>query len=59
IDMFMQNMNLQTGSLDFILTPAGDYIFLEVNPCGQYDVFNSCNVYPDKLIAEHLISKLV
>jgi hypothetical protein len=58
INIFMQNMNLQTGSLDFILTPNGDYVFLEVNPSGQYDIFNLCNIYPDKLIAEHLISKL-
>lgn len=58
IDAFMQKINLQTGSLDFILTPNGEYIFLEVNPCGQYDIFNSCNIYPDKLIAEALISKL-
>lgn len=58
IDAFMHAMNLQTGSLDFILTPSGEYVFLEVNPCGQYDIFNSCNIYPDKLIAEALISKL-
>lgn len=58
IDTFMRQMNLQTGSLDFILTPDGEYVFLEVNPCGQYDIFNTCNVYPDKLIAEALISKL-
>ena len=58
IDAFMHAMNLQTGSLDFIHTPSGEYVFLEVNPCGQYDIFNSCNIYPDKLIAETLISKL-
>ncbi len=58
IDTFMRKMNLQTGSLDFILTPDGEYVFLEVNPCGQYDIFNTCNIYPDKLIAEALISKL-
>ncbi|MDD2191065.1 MAG: grasp-with-spasm system ATP-grasp peptide maturase [Bacteroidales bacterium] len=54
---FMDRMNLQTGSLDFILNRKGDYIFLEVNPSGQYDIFNKCNIYPDKLIAEHLIKK--
>lgn len=58
IDAFMHAMNLQTGSLDFILTPSGEHVFLEVNPCGQYDIFNTCNIYPDKLIAEALISKL-
>ena len=57
ITIFMQKMNLQTGSLDFIYTPDEKFIFLEVNPCGQYDIFNSCNVNPDKLIAENLINK--
>lgn len=54
---FMKRMNLQTGSLDLILDKNGNYIFLEVNPSGQYDIFNCCNIYPDKLIAEHLIEK--
>jgi ATP-GRASP peptide maturase of grasp-with-spasm system len=57
VSTFMNKMNLQTGSLDFILDANGNYVFLEVNPCGQYDIFNLCNVYPDKLIAEYLIKK--
>ena len=57
ISLFMREMNLQTGSLDLILNNKGEYVFLEVNPCGQYDIFNLCNVYPDKLIAEYLIKK--
>jgi glutathione synthase/RimK-type ligase-like ATP-grasp enzyme len=57
INLFMEKMNIQTGSLDFIYTSDEEFIFLEVNPSGQYDIFNSCNVYPDKLIAEHLINK--
>ncbi|MDR2836494.1 MAG: hypothetical protein LBV69_09965 [Bacteroidales bacterium] len=56
IKHFMQKMNLQTGSLDFIYTPDNQFVFLEVNPCGQYDIFNSCNIFPDKLIAEYLIN---
>lgn len=56
IKLFMRKMNLQTGSLDFILTPEGQYIFLEVNPCGQYDIFNLCNIHPDRMIAEILIT---
>lgn len=54
----MNMLNLQTGSIDFILTKEGDYVFLEVNPCGQYDIFNTCNYSPDKLIAQLLISKI-
>jgi len=56
--LFMEKMKLQTGSLDFILDKKGDYIFLEVNPSGQYDLFNHySSINPDKLIAEHLIKK--
>ncbi|MDL2312669.1 hypothetical protein LJC68_07320 [Bacteroidales bacterium OttesenSCG-928-B11] len=57
IVLFMNLMNLQTGSLDLILDKNGDYIFLEVNPSGQYDLFNNSNIQPDKLIAQHLIKK--
>ena len=27
---------LQFSALDLIVTPAGEYIFLESNPCGQW-----------------------
>lgn len=57
INLLMKKLNLQTGSLDFILNESGEYIFLEVNPSGQYDIFNLCNINPDKLIAQHLIKK--
>jgi glutathione synthase/RimK-type ligase-like ATP-grasp enzyme len=57
IKLFMNHFNLQSGSLDFILDKQGEYIFLEVNPSGQYGLFNACNIYPDKLIAEYLLKK--
>lgn len=33
---FMDEMGLEYGCLDFILTPDGRYVFLEVNPGGQW-----------------------
>jgi glutathione synthase/RimK-type ligase-like ATP-grasp enzyme len=33
---FMRALGLQFGALDFVLTPSGDYVFLEVNPSGQW-----------------------
>lgn len=45
------------GSLDFILDKQGNYVFLEINPSGQYGLFDSCNIHPDKLIAEYLLKK--
>jgi len=32
----MQELGLQFGALDFVLTPEGRYVFLEVNPNGQW-----------------------
>ena len=32
----MRALDLDFGALDFILTPDGDYLFLEVNPNGQW-----------------------
>lgn len=36
IGMFMRKMGLVFGSLDFIVTPTGEPIFLEVNEQGQF-----------------------
>jgi glutathione synthase/RimK-type ligase-like ATP-grasp enzyme len=36
IGELMRRMNLLFGSLDFIVTPAGEHVFLEVNPIGQF-----------------------
>ena len=36
IDALMRRMNLCFGSLDFIVTPDGEHVFLEVNPVGQF-----------------------
>jgi len=32
----MRTFGLVYGAFDFIVTPEGDYVFLEVNPAGQY-----------------------
>ncbi|KTC64810.1 Glutathione synthase/Ribosomal protein S6 modification enzyme (glutaminyl transferase) (plasmid) [Legionella adelaidensis] len=36
INFFMKKMGLETGSLDFIVTPENEYVFLEVNEQGQF-----------------------
>lgn len=33
---FLRRMNLRFGAFDLILTPAGEYVFLECNPNGQW-----------------------
>ena len=32
----MDRMNLKFGAIDFRLTPDGEYVFLEINPAGEY-----------------------
>jgi glutathione synthase/RimK-type ligase-like ATP-grasp enzyme len=36
IHVFMKAFGLVYGAFDFIVTPNGRYVFLEVNPAGQY-----------------------
>jgi len=36
IGALMRRMDLSFGSLDFIVTPEGEHVFLEVNPVGQF-----------------------
>jgi ATP-GRASP peptide maturase of grasp-with-spasm system len=55
IVQLMQAMQLNTGSLDFVKTRSGRYVFLEVNPVGQYDMTSvPCNYQLDKKIAQYL-----
>ncbi|MCB9275540.1 MAG: grasp-with-spasm system ATP-grasp peptide maturase [Lewinellaceae bacterium] len=52
---FMQNMELDTGSIDLIVTPGGEFVFLEVNPIGQFGwVSDNCNYYLEEKIASYL-----
>ena len=36
ITKFMKNFDLSFGALDFIVTPNGNWIFLEINTMGQW-----------------------
>ncbi|MFN6488003.1 MULTISPECIES: MvdC family ATP-grasp ribosomal peptide maturase [unclassified Nostoc] len=36
LQAFMDKFGLLFGALDFILTPSGEYVFLEVNPIGEW-----------------------
>lgn len=52
VRVFMRTLNFETGSLDFIVTPSYDFIFLEVNPIGQFSgVSYFGNFYIEKEIA--------
>ena len=53
---FMKKCELNTGSIDLVLTPDNRFVFLEVNPAGNIEmVGDSCNYWLEKKIAEYII----
>ena len=55
LDSFMKLKMLSTGSIDMIVSRDNEYIFLEVNPVGQFGMTSyPCNYYLEKKIAEYL-----
>jgi len=51
----MNNLNLDTGSIDMIVDKNDEFYFLEVNPNGQFGMVSTpCNYYIEKHIAEIL-----
>ena len=55
LDSLMQKLNINSGSIDLILTPQGEYFFLEVNPIGQFQwLSKNCNYRIEELIAKTL-----
>ncbi len=52
----MIDLNLNSGSIDLIYNTNNEYVFLEVNPIGQFDwLSKKCNYHIEKLIALELI----
>lgn len=56
IQKFIELSGLNTGSIDMILTPEDEFIFLEVNPVGQFSMTSlPCNYFLEEKIAQYLI----
>lgn len=56
IDKLMRDLLLNTGSIDMIVTPENKYVFLEVNPVGQFGMVSlPCNYNLEKRIVDHLV----
>lgn len=52
----MNELKLETGSIDIIVTPEKKYVFLEVNPIGQFNqVSIPCNYALEEKIANYLL----
>lgn len=56
----MAELKINSGSFDIIYTPAKEYVFLEVNPIGQYQwLSHNCNYFVDRAIADTLLKNSV
>ncbi len=55
LHLLCKGLRLNSGSADLILDQQGQYIFLEINPVGQFGmVSHPCNYYLEKKIAQYL-----
>lgn len=55
ISLLMNKLNLNCGSIDMIYSMNNDYVFLEVNPVGQFGMTSlPCNYNIEKNIAQFL-----
>lgn len=55
VDRLMRDLQLETGSIDFIRSPEGRLVFLEVNPIGQFNMVSTpCNYFLERKVAEAL-----
>jgi glutathione synthase/RimK-type ligase-like ATP-grasp enzyme len=52
----MKRLGLDFGCIDLVLTPEGQYVFLEVNPAGQWGWIESATGMP---ISESIAAELV
>ena len=52
---FMKSFNLDTGSIDMIVDKSNNFIFLEVNPQGQFGGMEEYGLSIEKDIADYLI----
>lgn len=55
INDLMERLNLKHGSIDLIKSVDDEYVFLEVNPVGQFGmVSHPCNYYLEEKVAQTL-----
>jgi ATP-GRASP peptide maturase of grasp-with-spasm system len=59
LKILMKTLCLDTGSIDIIRTVDGRYVFLEVNPNGQFGMVSEpCNYFLEKKVARYLAERL-
>jgi ATP-GRASP peptide maturase of grasp-with-spasm system len=58
IRLLMDDLGLETGSVDLLQAQDGREVFLEVNPVGQFGMVSKpCNYHLERTVAELLIRK--
>ncbi len=56
LKLLFKDLQLTHGSVDIIRNTKGEYIFLEVNPVGQFGMVSKpCNYYLEEKIAQYLM----
>lgn len=56
LDLLMKKLDINCGSIDMIVTPKNDFVFLEVNPVGQFDMISyPCNYNLEEKIAKYFL----
>jgi ATP-GRASP peptide maturase of grasp-with-spasm system len=54
IKVLMKGLNMKSGSLDMMVDKNGDYVFLEINPVGQFmSGSHACNFKIEQYIAQY------
>ncbi|MCC7050252.1 MAG: grasp-with-spasm system ATP-grasp peptide maturase [Bacteroidia bacterium] len=55
ISRLMRQLNLKSGSIDMIVTDEGRFVFLEVNPDGQFGMVSyPCNYFLERRLSKYL-----
>ncbi|SDL47524.1 MULTISPECIES: ATP-grasp domain-containing protein [Chryseobacterium] len=55
---FIKIKKINSCSIDLIMTPRNEFVFLEINPQGQFEWVSAyCNYYIEKKIANHISKK--
>jgi ATP-GRASP peptide maturase of grasp-with-spasm system len=60
LDRLMRRLKLKTGSIDMLVSVTGEFIFLEVNPVGQFGMVSEPgNYFLEKKVADYLATTAV
>jgi ATP-GRASP peptide maturase of grasp-with-spasm system len=55
LDRLFVKCGLNTGSVDILVSTKSEYVFLEINPAGQFGMVSyPCNYQLEKIVAEYL-----